>query len=214
MKRICALVPAFILMACQDSDLYKVGTVLIASATGDPEKIPRDRAAAIPYASMGLELGTTPELLLVLGTNTAGDLDWFAGDQLFVRTRNGRITRTVGLPYDLGGLREVTTPNAAVVGGIPAAAQYSLDFPDLGVFGAPAQCTRRSMAEETISILGSAIPAVHIVDHCTVPAMRWNFDNDYWIDKGSGYVWRSSQHIHPKSPPVVLEVFRPEQNPG
>jgi hypothetical protein len=70
------------------------------------------------------------------------------------------------------------------------------------------------MAEETISILGSAIPAVHIVDHCAVPAMRWNFDNDYWIDKGSGYVWRSSQHIHPKSPPVVLEVFRPEQNPG
>lgn len=214
MKRVFAALPAFMLMACQDSDLYKFGTVLVASATGDVEKIPRDRAAAIPYASMGLELGTTPELLLVLGTSTAGELDWYAGEQVFVRTRKGRITRTVGLPYDLGGLREVPASNAAVTAGIPPASQYSLDFPDLGIFGATAQCARKSMAGETITILGSAIPAIHIVDHCTVATMRWNFDNDYWIDRGNGYVWRSSQHIHPNSPPVVLEVFRPEQNPG
>jgi hypothetical protein len=214
MKRFFAVLSAFMLVACQDSDLYKVGTVVVASVTGDPEKIPRDRAAAVPYASMGLELGSTPELLLVLGTSTAGDLDWYAGDQVFVRTRKGRITRTVGLPYDLGGLREVPAANAAVTAGIPAAGQYSLDFPDLNIFGATAQCVRKSTADETVSILGSTIPAVHIVDHCTVSTMRWNFDNDYWIDRGNGYMWRSSQHIHPNSPPVVLEVFRPEQNPG
>src|SRR4029077_1289047 len=119
MKRIFVILPALMLMACQDSDLYKVGTVLVASVTDDPEKIPRDRAAAIPYASMGLELGSTPELLLVLGTNTAGELDWYDGDQVFVRTRNGRITRTVGLPFDLGGLREVPAPNTTVRAGIP-----------------------------------------------------------------------------------------------
>jgi hypothetical protein len=214
MKRFFAVLPAFMLLACQDSDLYKVGTVLVASVTDDPEKIPRDRAAAVPYASMGLELGSTPELLLVLGTNTAGELDWYAGDQVFVRTRKGRITRTVGLPFDLGGLREVPVPNAIVNAASPPAAQYSLDFPDIGIFGAAAQCIRTSMADETITILGSAIPAIHVVDHCTVSAMRWNFNNDYWIDKGNGYVWRSMQHIHPNSPPVVLEVFRPEQNPG
>jgi len=214
MRRIFAILPAFLVMACQDSDLYKVGTVLVASVTNDPEKIPRDRAAAVPYASMGLELGSSPELLLVLGTNSAGDLDWYAGDMVFVRTRKGLITRTVGLPYDLGGLRELPAPNAAVTAGVPAAAQYSLDFPDLNIFGATAECTRKSMADENIAILGSAIPSVHIVEHCTVPSMRWNFDNDYWLDRGTGYVWRSSQHIHPNSPPVLLEVFRPEQNPG
>jgi hypothetical protein len=42
--------------------------------------------------------------------------------------------------------------------------------------------------------------------------MRWNFDNEYWTDKMTGYVWRSSQHIHPKAPPLILEVLRPEQN--
>jgi hypothetical protein len=214
MKRFFAILPAFMLMACQDSDIYKVGTVLVASVTDDPEKITRDRAAAVPYASMGLELGSTPELLLVLGTNTAGELDWYAGDQVFVRTRNGRITRTVGLPFDLGGLRELPAPKADVKAPIAVATQYSLDFPDIGIFGAAANCARRSMADEAVMILGSAIPAVHIVDHCTVSAMRWNFDNEYWIDRGNGYVWRSIQHIHPKSPPVVLEVFRPEQNPG
>jgi hypothetical protein len=33
MKRIFAILPAFMLTACQDSDLYKVGTVLVASLT-------------------------------------------------------------------------------------------------------------------------------------------------------------------------------------
>ncbi len=214
MKRACAILPILMLAGCEDSDAYKVGTVLVNSVTGNPEKIPRERAAAIPYATMGLELGSTPELLLVLGTDSAGELDWYAGDQVFVRTRNGKITRTVGLPYDLGGSRPIPITAAASSASAAALAQYSLDFPDLGVFGATEQCSSRQAGEETISILGAAIPARHVVEHCTVADMRWNFDDDFWMDKGSGYIWRSRQYIHPNSPPVVLEVFRPEQNPG
>jgi hypothetical protein len=210
MKRVCAILPFLMLASCEDSDVYKVGTVLVNSVTGEPAKIPREQAAAIPYATMGLELGSTPELLLVLGTNTAGELDWYAGDQVFVRTRNGRITRTVGLPYDLGGSRTVAR-NATATN---AASQYSLDFPDLGVFGAAEQCSSRQAGEETINVLGAPIPARHVVEHCTVADMRWNFDDDFWLDNGSGYIWRSRQYIHPNSPPVILEVFRPEQNPA
>lgn len=214
MKRVCAILPFLMLVACEDSDVYKVGAVLVNSVTGNPEKITRERAAAIPYATLGLELGSSPELLLVLGTDAAGELDWFAGDQVFVRTRNGKVTRTVGLPYDLGGSRPVQAVATAARAGVAAVEQYSLDFPDLGVFGATENCSSRQAGEETITILGSSIPAMHVVEHCTVTDMRWNFDNDFWTDKGSGYIWRSRQYIHPDLPPVILEVFRPEQNPG
>jgi hypothetical protein len=68
------------------------------------------------------------------------------------------------------------------------------------------------MGDDNVEIFGSRIPTRHIVEHCTVEALKWNFDNEFWKDRTSGYVWRSSQHIHPKSPPIILEVLRPEQN--
>ena len=211
-KKIFPVLPLLLLAGCEDSDVFRVGTVLVNSITQTPEKITRERAAETPYASMGLEIGATPQLLLILGTVTGDELDWFAGDQVLVRTRNGRIVRTVGLPYDLGGIREVAP--AGDTRALAGVAQYSFDFPDLGIFDANGQCTRKVAGDVPVQILGAAIATRHIVEHCTVPTMRWRFDNDSWTDRTSGYVWRSSQHIHPDSPPVILEVFRPEQNPG
>ena len=207
----------FALAACAaDSDVAQVGNLLLNSFDKSAGKIPRERAAAVPYATMGMELGSSAQALLVLGTITQDELDWFAGEQVFVRTRNGRVIRTAGLPYDLGGLRDLSTNSMLRgTGSSSAPQQFSLDFPDLGVFGATAQCSLRDMGDDSVEIFGSRIPTRHIVEHCTVEALRWNFDNEYWQDRMSGYIWRSSQHIHPKSPPLILEVLRPEQkNPS
>ena len=214
MSRLLCILPVFLLTACTtDSDLVQVGSFLLNSARGTRETIPRDRAAAIPYATMGMELGSNPQALLILGATTADELDWFAGEDIFVATRQGHVIRTVGLPYDLGGIHPLSVSPAggtAAAGEVPTL--FSLDFPDLGVFGATAQCSSRNLGDDTIEIFGASIPTRHIVEHCEVPALRWKFDNDFWQDRTSGYVWRSSQHIHPKSPPLILEVFRPEQN--
>jgi hypothetical protein len=178
------------------------------------EKVARERAAAVPYATMGMELGSSAQALLVLGATASDELDWFSGESIFVRTRRGHVIRTVGLPYDLGGLRTVADAPGAPVRGAQDGL-YSFDFPDLGVFGATAQCSRRAVGDETVEIFGAPIATRHIVEHCDVPSMRWRFDNDFWEDQMSGYVWRSSQHIHPKAPILTLEVFRPEQTgPG
>lgn len=214
-QRLWLLFPLVFLSACQDSDVFKVGTILVNSITQTPEMISRERVASIPYATMGLQLGATPEVLFILGSQNASELDWYAGEDVFVRTRNGRVVRTVGLPYDLGGARDaVPAANSTPLTAIAASAQYLLDFPDLGVFGATAQCTTKDMGDTNIQILGSELSTRHIVEHCAVQPMRWNFDNDYWTDRANGFVWRSRQHVHPSLPPVNLEVFRPAQNPA
>ena len=214
MFRWYCLLPLLVLTACaRDSEVLQVGSVLLNSVSRSSVKIPRERAAAIPYATMGLEIGSSDQALLILGTTTQDELDWFAGEQVFVRTRGGRVIRTAGLPYDLGGLRALPVAGGTAAGGA-APMLYSLDFPDLGVFGATAQCASRDLKDDTIEILGARILTRHITEHCSVQALRWNFDNEFWRDRTSGYVWRSSQHIHPKSPPLILEVLRPEQNNG
>jgi hypothetical protein len=198
---------AFALLSCcaGNANSEKLTNLFFNYVKGTVEKVPREKAAAIPYPTMGLEFGYTPEVLLVLATATPEELDWYAGEALFVATQHGRVIRTVGLPNDLGGRRATSSLDVAA-----RAISYALDFPDLGIFGAAALCSSVDRGEESVEILGGGIATRHIVEHCTVPTMKWTFDNDYWEDRATRYVWRSRQYIHPKSPPIVLEVFRPE----
>lgn len=161
---------------------------------------------------MGLALGSNPELLLVLGTAMADQQEWFAGENIFVGTRQGHIVRTAGLPYDLGGIR-LLSANSSAPGGAPASL-FLVDFPDLGIYGAPLQCSSMVMGDENVEILGASIPTRHIVEQCQLAALKWTFQNHFWQDPMTGAMWRSSQYVHPKSPPVILEVLRPAQQSG
>ncbi len=203
-----AVLPLVLLAACNPTS-RKLGNLALNYVRGTNEKVARETAAAIPYATMGLEYGFSPQVLLVLGQTTGGQLDWYAGDQLYVATRQGRLVRTVGLPNDLGGRR---APSGQQPGS--SAIAYILDFPDMGVFGAAALCSSTDTGESMVEIFGTAIPTRHVVEHCSVPALRWTFDNEYWEDRMTRYVWRSRQYVHPKSPPIVLEIFRPEDTAG
>jgi hypothetical protein len=210
MRNISGVLAVLLLTACSgNSDIERTGGFLFNSITGSNVKVSRERAAAVPYATMGLQLGQSTQALLILGATEGDELDWFAGDNIFVATNHGQVVRTVGLPYDLGGRHPI---NASSIRENKSLATASMDFPDLGVFGATSECSSRNMGEESVEILGAPIPTLHVIEHCNVPALKWTFDNDFWKDRTSGYIWRSRQYIHPKSPPIILEVFRPEQN--
>jgi hypothetical protein len=217
MRKASCLVGLLLLTGCAaDSDVARVASLLFNGVTAAPTKVTRERAAAIPYASVGIQLGASDQVLFVLGETVGDELHWFAGEQTSVGTRRGRIVRTVGLPYDLGGFHP--SP-ASAVDFNPASAtaqdDFLMDFPDLGVFGANARCSRRVIGDEETEILGANIPTRHVAERCAVQALRWNFENEFWYDRTTGYVWRSKQYIHPKSRPLTLETLRPEQqNPS
>lgn len=192
-----------------DSDIVAAGNVLWSAIGKPPVKISREQAAAIPFATMGLQLGSNAQAILILGANTPEALEWFAGQQIYVATNRGRIVRTSGMPYDLGGLREELNANSQGLMG-KATWTYALDLPDLGIFGTTLRCMDNPTGPETIDILGASISTVHIRERCEAQGISWKFENEFWQDPMTGYVWRSKQYIHPKSPPVTLETLRPE----
>jgi hypothetical protein len=210
---------AFFAAGCStDSDAVQAGNVLWDYISGNSQKISLEQAAAIPYATMGMAYGSGPQALLVLGAATPDEADWYGGERLFVATRRGQVIRTVGMPYDLGGIHAALDGPQGAPPQSPVDLQPSrmlFDFPDLGVFSAVADCSRTDRGDDNIEILGTQIPTRHIVEHCDVPVLNWKFNNEFWVDATTHYVWRSSQYIHPKSAPIVLEVLRPEQtSPG
>jgi hypothetical protein len=148
--------------------------------------------------------------LLVLASDVSGNLLWTAKSRVVILTRDGRIVRTVGLPHDLSAVTErgVQPPLSNALRGSFSSLRLA-DFPDIGAYGVPLNCTALVTGPETISILGNAIGTIRINEACRNLSLGWSFVDTYWIDPHSGLVWRSLQHIHPKDETIETEILRP-----
>lgn len=217
MKRAAALFAALLLAGCSsdgNSD-YKAYFQLVRQslhgAMGDGA-VTRAEASTIPYASMGVRVGGSPENLIVLASDTNGDLLWTSKAHIVIVTRDGRIVRTVGLAHDMGGM----APQAGQA--IPSPAQAlkqayvttrSADFPDIGAYAVLIVCSSAPVGPQSISILGNVIATVRVDEHCRSVPRDWDFTDSYWVDAQSGFVWRAQQHVHPDGDMLTTEIFRP-----
>ena len=182
------------------------------SASFGKARITRQQAASIPYASLGFSLDGGNQGLLVLATDSGGDLLWTSAAHVVIVTREGRIVRTVGLGHDLSGVtsrdeRALPSPAAAVHG--PFTSTRLEDFPELGLYGVRVSCQARLAGQQNVKILGQVVATVRVDEACNSRNPDWSFTDNFWVDKDSGFVWRSRQHIHPKGALVETEVFRP-----
>jgi hypothetical protein len=182
-------------------------TSVIRLALAPPQRVTVKQAAAIPYATIGVRLGSSPQAIATLATDDGGQRLWASGQKVMIATtRAGQIQRTVGLPFNLTWM--VPTGPAGVQ---PSAKLtiWSADFVDLGIYAATIQCDEVAAANVQISILGNRIATRRTNLRCTAPQLNWSFQNAYWTDPQTGTVWRSIQHVHPKLDPIEIETLRP-----
>jgi hypothetical protein len=175
--------------------------------------ITRQQAAAIPYASMGYRIDDGDQCMLVLATDTQGEQIWTAANHVVFQTRDGRLTRTVGLHYNLGALtpqqggNAIPAPFAAMQR--PFTSARLADFPEQGLYSMLLTCTARARGPETVNILGQNISTVRVDESCENKSSGWRFVNNYWLDPHNGLAWRSIQHIAPKGEKVEIDILRP-----
>lgn len=174
-------------------------------------KITREQAAAIPYASIGYSVNGGNQKLLILATDSGGDLLWTSPSHVVIVTRDGRIIRTVGLGNDLSAFTvqggSLPPPSAAVLGAYTRTRLE--DFPKLGLYGVTATCRTRFIGQQKIDILGQSIQTDRIEEACRSHSPDWSFQDTYWIDPENGLVWLSRQHLNPKGDIVETEILRP-----
>jgi hypothetical protein len=183
----------------------------IAASLGH-QRISREEAATIPYASIGYRVDDGGQSLLVLATDSNGEQLWTSKSRVVISTRDGRITRTLGLPRDIVAVtarsaRSLPPPSEALAGRITS--ERMADFPDISAYSVPIRCTAAPVGSQTITILGNAMSVIRIDESCRSARLRWSFTDSYWIAMDNGLIWRSRQHIHPKGETVEIELFRP-----
>jgi hypothetical protein len=175
-------------------------------------RVTREQAAAIPYASLGYNLEGGNQDILVLATDSGGDLLWTSAARVVIVTRDGRVVRTVGLGQDLSNVtsrdQNGLPPPAAAVR-TPFSSTRMEDFADLSLYGVRLSCQAKLAGGQNIRILGQVIATLRVDEACSSRNPDWSFTNSFWVDRDSGFVWRSRQQVHPKGAPVEIEIFRP-----
>jgi Group 4 capsule polysaccharide lipoprotein gfcB, YjbF len=209
------------LAACSSSDTgasnFNVSYAALADAMAmsvglkDPPKITMEQAAAIPYATIGYRVGNSGEGMLVLASQTGPTLLWTASNRAVIVTEGGRITKTSGFPYNLAGTNfHAPDPAGDFTHPLPhMAVLRTLDFPDLQRFNVGVSSTFSTANTETIEILGQKLATRIVVEDCECPEFDWTFQNKFWLDADSSFVWRSEQYTHPKLDMLKVEIFRP-----
>jgi len=217
-RRIGAATAALLLLAgCSTGgntnyqQFYQIARQSFKSAFGTL-RITRDQAAAIPYPSMGYIQDGGNEGLLVIATDTGGELLWTSASRVVIVTRDGRIIRSVGLAHDLAGLTSRSTdaplPPAAALKASFASTRLE-DFPELRLYSVIVSCRATAKGRQTIQILGQDIATTRVDEACESRMLHWSFVDSYWVDNDNGMVWRSRQHIHPKGGEIETEILRP-----
>ena len=182
------------------------------SASFGKVRVTREQAAAISYASMGYSLDGGNQTMLILATDSGGELLWTSAAHVVIVTRDGRIVRTLGLGRDLSG---VTAPSGSSITPLTAALQGPFtstrleDFPELGRYGVQLFCRAHTAGRQSIKILGQPIAAIRVDESCRSERPEWTFTDNFWLDSDNGQVWRSRQHVHPQGGVVETEIFRP-----
>lgn len=192
------------------SQFYQILKQSLAASFGKI-RVTRDQAAAIPYASLGYSLDGGNQTMLVLATDTNGELLWTSPSRVVLVTRDGRVIRTVGLGHDLSALTTAGGPPPSPAEAVRKAftSTRQEDFPELGYYGVAVSCRARLVGRQKIVILGQAIATNRVEESCRSEKPEWSFTDTFWVDPDNGLVWRSLQHIHPRAGTIEIEIFRP-----
>ncbi len=166
----------------------------------------------VPFASVGVRVGSGPQMLLVLATRSGQSTLWTSASHIALEIVSGRIVRTAGLPHNLSAtVFSVSDPLDAGLQSLraPASAKRSLDFEDRNLFGAIVDSIVAPAGPAEIDVLGVRVKCLHVVERCSCAALGWNFVNEYWAGAADGRVWRSTQYVHPDLDAVEVALFRP-----
>ena len=206
------------LNACGDSPVASAAGYFRIGILGGPNlAMTRDDVAKIPYASIAVRQGRGAQAFVVLAKIDATSQQWISADKHLIETRNGRITKTIGFEADLTHT-DFITPDP-IQNHLDPAKTYAndrlIDVTDhAGITGdAPTDAilvrsTFTCQGPQTITILGKPIQTNLWTETFTAPDIKWTETNKYWQDQTTRTIWKTQQHITPKSPKIDIELLR------
>ena len=186
-----------------------------AATFGAPDlPLTRDQIANLPYASIRAKIGKGPDALMILGRVDGPDLHWVSADRVVMATRNSRVIKTANLPLDnvketrFGPSGDPVTNSLHLLGAQGADVERFIDFQFDRRFGARIVSRLDIVGEARLVILDLAFDCVVVRETGRSLDHNWQFENRYWAEASTGFVWKSVQSVARDLPPISIEVLK------
>ncbi len=165
-----------------------------------------------PYAMIGVNNGGKRTAIMVLANIRGAELHWISADRTIIATRGGRLVRTVGLPENIRETRPLGRD--PVVDGLHrttagATAKRIMDFDNSERYGRVVESQYRPVERQNVTIADLTYELLLVVEENRIAVEDWDFENKYWVDPITGFVWKSLQYIDPKFSPFEISVLKP-----
>jgi group 4 capsule polysaccharide lipoprotein GfcB/YjbF len=163
--------------------------------------------AATPYFQLQVD-APEGQAILILASTEHGELGWYGSNHDIVFTRNGLITRTVGLAQNLDSSAfPGQNPFHAGLQRVQQPMEYSrrMDWSPGYRYGVVARARLEPKGIEDVEILGVVHHLQRLDERLSVPGRGMEMTNRYWIDRTDGFIWKSRQHV---APGVQLELIQ------
>ena len=128
---------------------------------------------------------------------------------IYITTRGGRIIRAEGLNNNLVDFVSSEPSFKELIDGDYIQSQFrmiSLDNPS--VFNMKLKVSYKRVGFEEVIILDKKRELILIEETIENSYIRWKYNNKYWVDKNTGYVWQSIQEIAPDIPPIFIQITK------
>ena len=218
-----ALFLAVSLTACTSEDERPLGAYgdlgrIVAETVAGPAEPPparewtRAELDEIASAAIALSFEDTGRTVLVPLSDAGGYVTYQDRNRRGVRLHGGAVAGTLGFGQDLLAVRHQLddpvadpTPLADWPGQVDREYQYRLR--ELANFSITVTCVFDRVVREEIEIVELRYDTIRIVETCR--NARRSFENTYWAEPDTGFIWKSRQWTGPNIRPVTVEIIRP-----
>lgn len=201
------------LSACNQQN--KLGSLLKAPESflkhNHKAQITRETISKLPYASLAAKIHSNTPSLIILGQILNDQFFWYSSEKEVLITHYGRIIRSYGLKHNIWGLR--ASQNDVFKAGLhtiqkPLQQTFTLDLDRKAKQNLRAIATYSLVKHESITIYDINYDTVKISEKVYIKDINWYYENFYWVDQKTGFIWQSIQHLHPKLDPIEINVLK------
>ncbi|MGD9638824.1 MAG: YjbF family lipoprotein [Alphaproteobacteria bacterium] len=207
----------FFITSCQNSTFSNVIKTAKYSLYGpDNFEITKQVVDNIPYACIAAKIGKGQNSVLVLGQASNQDLIWYSADNAILITSQGRLVKTIGFEHNLSNTAWAhNDPIASHLYGqpIPQTSQRIVDFAEDNNYGIKIDSDYEFMGVGKIKIVDTLHETYVIKEKSYAKQLDWHFENLFWKDLKTGFIWQSVQHFLPNTPSIKIQVLTPYEAP-
>ena len=212
MKSLILLFLSLSLVSCSFIDTNRIAPgyteaykAIKLNIMGYDNEIDPDLVVNIPYASMIVSIGKGPSALMILESVNNDTYTWASADDVYLVIKNGKIIKTQGLPNNL--MERLDPSEDWRIEDFQTEYSSYVSFRNPALNNLKVLSAYKMNAYQDEQLLFGTKSLRLIEEDIKSYSVAWFETNRYWLDKNN-FVWKSSQHISPRLPPIHFEVTK------